>query len=236
MTGARGSAAVAGRLSREQMAAVIARRLQSGWVVNLGIGVPTLASSFLRPDDGVLLSSENGVVGYGALAADGESDPDVVNAGVQPVTLEPGAAILDHAASFALIRGGRLDCAVLGAYEVASDGSFSNWSLSGWSASGERGLGGIGGAMDLAAGARRLWVAMEHTTREGAPRLVERCALPTTAGPGHVSLVVTDLAVIEVGASGLVLREHAPGVDPERIRALTQAPLAVDAALAPIAL
>jgi 3-oxoacid CoA-transferase B subunit len=228
---AAGSAGVEGRLSREQMAAVIAQRLEPGWVVNLGIGIPTLASSFLRPEDGVVLSSENGVVGYGALAAEGEADPDVVNAGVQAVTLEPGAAILDHASSFALIRGGRLECAVLGAYEVAADGSFSNWS-----ASGEPGLGGIGGAMDLAAGARRLWVAMEHTTREGDPRLVERCALPTTAGPGHVSLLVTDLAVIELGASGLVLREHAPGVDPERIRALTQAPLAFHPTLAPIAL
>lgn len=231
MSGAPGSASVAGRLSREQMAAVIARRLEPGWVVNLGIGIPTLASSFLRPQDGVLLTSENGVVGYGALAAEGEADPDIVNAGVQPVTLDPGAAILDHVASFALIRGGRLDCAVLGAYEVASDGSFSNWS-----SRGEPGLGGIGGAMDLAAGARRLWVAMEHTTHAGAPRLVARCALPTTAGPGHVSLVVTDLAVIEIDGSGLVLREHAPGVDPERIRALTEAPLDLHPNLAPMPL
>ncbi len=231
MSGRAGSASVAGRLSREQMAAVIAGRLEAGWVVNLGIGIPTLASSFLDHRDGILLTSENGVVGYGALATGDDADPDVVNAGVQPVTLEPGAAILDHAASFALIRGGRLDCAVLGAYEVAADGSFSNWSVSG-----EAGLGGIGGAMDLAAGAGRLWVVMEHTTHAGGPRLVGRCSLPVTAGPGHVSLVVTDLAVIEIGASGFVLREHAPGVDPERIRALTGAPLALHADLVPMSL
>ena len=231
MSAGEGSASVAGRLSREQMAAVIARRLQAGWVVNLGIGIPTLASSFLDPRGGILLTSENGVVGYGALATGDDADPDVVNAGVQPVTLEPGAAILDHAASFALIRGGRLDCAVLGAYEVASDGSFANWSVRG-----EHGLGGIGGAMDLAQSARRLWVVMEHTTHAGVPRLVERCSLPVTAGGGCVSLVVTDLAVIEIAGSGLVLREHAPGVDPERIRALTGAPLAVHADLVPMSL
>ena len=231
MSGGRGSASVAGRLSREQMAAVIARRLEAGWIVNLGIGIPTLASSFLDPRDGILLTSENGVVGYGALATGDGVDPDVVNAGVQPVTLEPGAAIVDHAASFALIRAGRLDCTVLGAYEVAADGSFANWSVSG-----DHALGGIGGAMDLAASARRLWVVMEHTTNAGAPRLVDRCSLPVTAGAGCVSLVVTDLAVIEVAGAGLVLREHAPGVDPERIRALTGAPLALHRDLAPISL
>ena len=228
MSSTSGSARITGRLSREQMAAVIARRLKPGWVVNLGIGIPTLTSSFLRPEDGVLLSSENGVVGYGALASE-DVDPDVVNAGVQAVTLEPGSAILDHSASFALIRGGRLDCAVLGAYEVAANGSFSNWS-----ASGEPGLGGIGGAMDLAAGAQRLWVTMEHTTREGIPRLVKHCTLPITAGPGHISLIVTDLAVIEVSISGLVMREHAPTVDPKRIRTLTQAPLEFHSDLVPI--
>ncbi len=231
MSTAAGSAAVPGRLSREQMAAVIARRLEPGWVVNLGIGIPTLASSFLDPRDEILLTSENGVVGYGALATGEGVDPDIVNAGVQPVTLEPGAAILDHASSFALIRGGRLDCAVLGAYEVASDGSFANWNVTG-----EQGLGGIGGAMDLAVSARRLWLVMEHTTNAGAPRLVGGCSLPVTAGGGCVSLVVTDLAVIEVAGSGFVLREHAPGVDPERIRALTGAPLAVHAELAPMSL
>ena len=230
MSAATGSAAVPGRLSREQMAAVIARRLEPGWVVNLGIGIPTLASSFLDPRDGILLTSENGVVGYGALATGEGVDPDIVNAGVQPVTLEPGAAILDHASSFALIRGGRLDCAVLGAYEVATDGSFANWTPH---ADGRADLGGIGGAMDLTQGAKRVWLTMFHTTPEGAPRLVERCTLPVTGGRA-ASLVVTDLAVIEVGERGFELLEHAPGYSVEEIQAVTAAPLAVSPSLRPM--
>ena len=185
--------------------------------VNLGIGLPTLVSNYLPPDHGVLFQAENGILGYGAIREDG-FDRDLINAGGQPVELRPGASFFHSADSFAMIRGGHIDVAVLGGLEVSARGDLANWSIP------ERGGGGIGGAMDLAVGARRVIVAMEHTTREGRPRIRETCAYPLTAS-ACVDLVVTDLAVIDVVAGGLLLSEVAPGVTPEQVQAATDAPL-----------
>ncbi len=211
-------------LDREQMAAILAQRLGTGWVVNLGVGMPTAVSNFVRPEQEIVFTSENGVIGYGRLAGEDEEDPDVVNAAaVQAVTLEPGASIVHHADSFALIRRGLVDVTCLGAYQVAPDGSFANWKTQD---DGRADLGGIGGAMDLAACCKQVYVVMEHTTRDGQPRLVERCTLPVTA-PSGVTLVVTSLAVVAVRDDRFVLEEHAPGYTAEEIRALTGAPLEV---------
>lgn len=220
------------RLSRDDIARVIGQRLRPGAVVNLGIGIPTLASSYVRPEDNITFTSENGVIGYGRLATPDEGDPDIRNAGGQLVTLNPGGTFVHHADSFALIRGGRLDVAVLGAYQVASDGSFANWRLNNEPFDN---LGGIGGAMDLAASANEIWLAMEHTTRDGKPRLLEHCTLPVTS-PRGVTVVVTDLAVISVQDSGFVLEEVAPGYSAEDIRALTGAPLLVSPQMREVAL
>ncbi len=209
------------RLTREEMGALIAQRLRPGDVVNLGQGIPTTAANHLGPDSGVWCTVDNGMVGYGRLARPDEVDHDVVNPSGQLVTLVPGASFMHHADSFGLIRSGRLDVTVLGAYEVASDGSFANWRLS--TAPYDQ-LGSVGGAMDLTSGARETWIAMEHTTRAGVPRLLERCTLPLTATRG-VTLVVTDLGVIAVRDGRFVLEEHAPGYTPEEIAALTAAPL-----------
>ena len=217
-------------LNREQVAAVLAGRLEPGWIVNLGVGIPILACDFVDPDDGIVLTSENGLIGYGWHTPDGEEDLDVVTPGMQYVVLPPGAAVVHHADAFGLIRSGRVDCAVLGAYEVAPDGSFANWTPH---ADGRSDLGGIGRAMDLTNGAKHVYLAMLHTTPEGAPRLVERCTLPVTGGR-PVSLVVTDLAVIAIGEGGFELLEHAPGYTPEDIQAVTAAPLAVSPDLRPM--
>ena len=206
------------RLSRQAMANRIAMEFQDGWVVNLGIGIPTLCSNYVHTDKQIIYQSENGLVNYGPLAAPGEEDPNLVNAGGQYVIELPGMAVLDHADSFALIRGGYVDVTVLGAYEVAANGDFANWKLSG--AKG----GGIGGAMDLAVGARNVFLILEHTTRDGRPRLVERCSLPVTA-VGVVSLVATDLGLFEPSPQGFVLREIAPGFSLAEVQALTGAPL-----------
>ena len=204
-------------LTRELIALRVARELRDGMVVNLGIGLPTLVSNYLPPNHGVLFQGENGILGYGAIREDG-FDRDLINAGGQPVELRPGASFFHSADSFAMIRGGHIDVAVLGGLEVSARGDLANWSIP------ERGGGGIGGAMDLAVGARRLIVAMEHTTREGRPRIRERCDYPLTAS-ACVDLVVTDLAVIDVVAGGLLLSEVAPGVTPEQVQAATDAPL-----------
>lgn len=229
-----GDAAGSGRspLTRDQIAAVVARFLEPGWVVNLGIGIPTLASNYLEPDHNILLTSENGVLGYGLVAPEGMEDFDVVNAGVDYVLLEPGASVVHHGDSFALIRSGRVDCVVLGAYEVAADGAFANWKTQ---SSGPLQLGGVGGAMDLAACAREVFIAMEHTTADGRPRLVESCSLPVTA-PGGVSLVFTDLAVVAVRDGQFILLEHAPGFTVQEIQERTGAPLWPSPALRPIPL
>ena len=204
-------------LTRELIALRVARELRDGMAVNLGIGLPTLVSNYLPPNHGVLFQGENGILGYGAIREDG-FDRDLINAGGQPVELRPGASFFHSADSFAMIRGGHIDVAVLGGLEVSARGDLANWSIP------ERGGGGIGGAMDLAVGARRVIVAMEHTTREGRPRIRETCAYPLTAS-ACVDLVVTDLAVIDVVAGGLLLSEVAPGVTPEQVQAATDAPL-----------
>lgn len=204
-------------LSRELIALRVARELREGMVVNLGIGLPTLVSNLLPPETQILFQAENGILGYGAVSDD-EFDPDLINAGGQPVTLVPGASFFDSATSFAMIRGGHIDVAVLGGLQVSEEGDLANWYLP------ERGGGSIGGAMDLAFGARRLIVAMAHATGDGTPRIRQRCEYPLTA-PGVVDLIITDLAVIEVRPDGLLLSEVAPGVTPEFVESRTEARL-----------
>jgi 3-oxoacid CoA-transferase B subunit len=191
---------------------------QDDWVVNLGIGIPTLCSNFVHHDKQIMYQSENGLVNYGPLAVVGEEDPNLVNAGGQYVIEMPGMAVLDHADSFALIRRGYVDVTVLGAYEVAENGDFANWKVAG--AKG----GGIGGAMDLAVGAKNVFVILDHTTRDGKPRLVESCTLPVTA-VGVVGLVATNLGLFRVTEHGFVMTEIAPGYTPEEVQAVTGATL-----------
>ncbi len=207
------------RLTRELVAIRVARELAPGSVVNLGVGLPTLVGAFVPPDADILLQSENGILGYGGFSEEA-FDPELVNAGGQPIRLNPGASFFDSAASFAMIRGGHIDVAVLGGLQVSERGDLANWSVP------ERGGGSIGGAMDLAVGARRLIVAMEHTTKDGVPRIMRECSYPLTA-PRCVDLIVTDLAVVEVGPAGLTLREVAPGWAPGEVVTVTDAPLAV---------
>ncbi len=206
------------KLERQAMCDRLAMEFQDEWIVNLGVGMPTLCSNYVDPDKTIITHSENGVIGYGPLAEEGKEDKHLVNAGGQFVTAQPGMAITHHADSFAVIRGGMVDVTVMGAYEVAENGDFANWRIP------SRKGGGIGGAMDLAACAKRVFIAMEHTTREGEPRLLRRCALPITA-PGVVKLLATDLGLFEITPEGLVLREHAPGWNPEEIQELTEAKL-----------
>ncbi|MFA7249083.1 MAG: 3-oxoacid CoA-transferase subunit B [Dehalococcoidia bacterium] len=207
-------------LTRELLALRVAHELRPGMVVNLGIGLPTLVPSHLPEDHGLLFQSENGILGIGGIVEDADFDPDFINAGGQPVSVIPGASFFDSSISFGMIRGGHVDVAVLGGLQVASNGDLANWSIP------ERGGGAIGGAMDLARGASRLIIAMEHVTREGSSRLMERCTFPLTA-QACVNLVVTNLAVIAVEPGGFVLREVAPGVTVEQVVAATAAPLAV---------
>ncbi len=200
--------------TRQQMADRIAARFQDGWIVNLGVGIPTLCSNTDISPRHVIYHSENGVIGYGPVAVAGAEDLDLVNAGGQNVTLLAGAAVVHHADSFAIIRGGRIDVTVMGAYEVSAGGDFANWKLAG--AKG----GGIGGAMDLAACAQRVFIIMEHVTRAGAPRLVERCALPVTAR-GVVRLVATDLGLFEPLGEAFRIVELAPGIGRDAVAAAT---------------
>ncbi len=208
------------RLSKQQMANRLAREFRDGWLVNLGIGIPTLCSNYDQGDKQIVYHSENGVIGYGPIYPRGEEDPYLVNAGGQYVSLVDGASIAHHADSFSIIRSGLLDLTVLGAYEVAENGDFANWKTAG------RLGGGIGGAMDLAVGAKRVFIAMQHTTRGGTPRLLKRCALPITA-KGVVKLVATDLGLFEVTSEGLLMWEIAPGYRPEEVQELTEAPLII---------
>ncbi|MYA52047.1 MAG: 3-oxoacid CoA-transferase subunit B [Dehalococcoidia bacterium] len=206
-------------LTRELIALRVARELAPGSVVNLGIGLPTLVGAHAPPEANILLQAENGILGYGGFTEE-DFDPDLINAGGQPVDLNPGASFFDSSVSFDMIRGGHIDVAVLGGLQVSEQGDLANWSVP------ERGGGSIGGAMDLAVGARRLIVAMEHTTRDGAARIVRECSYPLTA-PRCVDLIVTDLAVVEVGPAGLTLTEVALGWQPGEVAALTEAPLVV---------
>lgn len=207
-------------LDRQAMCNRLAREFQDGWVINLGIGMPTLCSNYDFGDKQIIFHSENGVIGYGPLAAEGEEDLHLVNASSQYVTIATGAAIVHHADSFAIIRGGHLDATVLGAYEVAENGDFANYKTAG------RKGGGIGGAMDLAVGAKQVFIAMEHTTREGEPRLLQKCNLPVTA-VGVVTKVVTTLGLFEVTPQGFELKEIAPGYTTEDVQAQTGASLIV---------
>ena len=204
--------------SRQQMAERLAREFQDGWIVNLGVGMPTLIADVPFGDRDITFHSENGVIGYGPVAPPGEEDLHLVNAGGQNVTLLPGAAIVHHADSFALIRGGRMDVTVMGAYEAAANGDFANWKVKG--AKG----GGIGGAMDLAASAKRVFLMLEHRTRDGSPRLLPRCTLPITAR-GVVTLVATDLGLFAPTGGGFALRDLAPGVTLDEVRAATACPV-----------
>jgi len=200
--------------SRQQIADRLAREFQDDWIVNLGVGMPTLCSNTDLGDRLIIYHSENGVIGYGPMAPPGEEDLHLVNAGGQNVTLRPGAAIVHHADSFAIIRSGRIDCTVMGAYEVACNGDFANWKMAG--AKG----GGIGGAMDLAACAKRVFVILEHTTRDGKPRLVRRCSLPVTAR-GVVTLIATNLGLFAPSGDGFSAREIASGISLDEVQAVT---------------
>ena len=208
------------KLTRQQMCDRLAMEFQDGWIVNLGVGMPTLCSNYVDTSREIINHSENGVVGYGPLAAEGHEDRHLVNAGGQHVTPLDGMAIVHHADSFMMIRGGMIDVTVMGAYEVAENGDFANWRIP------TRKGGGIGGAMDLAACAKRVFIAMEHTTREGEPRLLKRCKLPITA-PGVVKMLVTDLGLFAITSDGFELVENAPGWNPEEIQELTEAKIHV---------
>jgi 3-oxoacid CoA-transferase subunit B len=212
------------RLSRDLIALRVARELRDGYCVNLGIGLPTMVSNFIPEDMEITLHAENGILGYGRIANEEEIDADLVNAGSQPLTLNPGASVFDSVAAFDMIRGGHIDLAVLGAFQVSEKGDLANWMTP------ERKVGSIGGAMDLVCGVRKVIVAMEHTTRRGEPRLVRECTYPLTARRA-VNLVVTDLAVIEVTPEGLLLKEVAPAVTADEVQALTEPRLGIAADL-----